>query len=79
MPFKPDLVNELNILLQYKASSQEGIKVHNTAAPDLINATQRLFDKGMVTQDDGGYLTERGHEAVLHAQALHTVLTAETK
>lgn len=79
MPFQPNLVDELNILLKFKTSSQEGIKVHKTAAPELVNATQRLFDKGMVTQDDGGYLTERGHEAVLHAQTLHTVLTAATK
>lgn len=79
MPFKPDLVDELNILLKFKAGSQEGIKVHHTATTDTINATQRLFDKGMITQDDGGYLTERGHEAVLHAQTLHTVLTAATK
>ena len=77
MPFKPDLVEEMNVLIKFKAGSQEGIKVHKTAADDIIKATERLFEKGMVTQQDGGYLTTLGQETVEHAQTLHGLLAAE--
>lgn len=70
---------EINVLLQFNLSSmQEGIKVHSDADPELIAATCRLFAKGLITQEDGGYLTSLGHTAAEHAQALHTILiTAE--
>ena len=47
------------------------------AAPAAIAATQRLYDKGLVTQKDGGYLTPLGLEAAEHAQTLLTVLTSK--
>ena len=56
MPYTQDLVDELNILVRYNLSTTlEGIKVHKTAAPENIAATKRLYDKGLVTQEDGGY------------------------
>ncbi|OOV88231.1 TIGR02647 family protein [Oceanospirillum linum] len=68
---------EINVLLQFNLSSmQEGIKVHSNAEPDLIAATCRLFEKGLITQEDGGYLTSLGHTATEHAQALKTILSA---
>ncbi len=76
MPFKPDLVDEVNVLIKFKDSTQEGIKVHQTAAPALIEAAERLFEKGMITQNDGGYLTPRGLIAVEHAHTLHDLLSS---
>jgi uncharacterized protein (TIGR02647 family) len=71
MPYTPDLVEELNILVLYNLSTtQEGIKVHKTAAPEAIAATKRLYDKGLLTQEDGGYLTSMGHEAAEQAQTV---------
>lgn len=68
---------EMNILLQFNlASMQEGIKVHSDADPELIAATKRLFEKGLISQEDGGYLTSLGHTAAEHAQALKTILSA---
>lgn len=76
MPFTSDLVEEINVLIKYNLStSQEGIKVHKTAAKATIDATVRLFEKGLITQDDGGYLTFAGRETAEHAQALHDMLT----
>ncbi|MEY3761011.1 MAG: hypothetical protein RIR39_2502, partial [Pseudomonadota bacterium] len=58
MPYTQDIVDEINILVRYNLSTtQEGIKVHTTAAPEVIAATKRLYDKGLLTQEDGGYLT----------------------
>jgi uncharacterized protein (TIGR02647 family) len=75
MPYTQDLVEELNVLVRYNLSTtQEGLKVHKTAAPDIISATQRLFSKGLVTQEDGGYLTHLGLETAERAQAILNIL-----
>jgi uncharacterized protein (TIGR02647 family) len=75
MPYTQDIVDEINILVRYNLSTtQEGIKVHKTAAPKIIAATKRLYDKGLVTQEDGGYLTSLGHEAAEQAQMVLNLL-----
>ncbi|HRD92529.1 MAG TPA: TIGR02647 family protein, partial [Accumulibacter sp.] len=73
MPFTPDLVNELNTLVRFDlANTQQGIKIHKIADPQIIAATLRLHRKGLVTQMDGGYLTGLGRDAAEHAQAALT-------
>ena len=75
MPYTQDLVDEINILVRYNLSTtQEGIKVHKTAAPESLAATTRIYNKGLVTQEDGGYLTSLGHEAAEQAQAVLNLL-----
>ena len=75
MRYSNELVHELNLLLHYKIkSNMEGIKVHHTADDSIIKATQRLHEKGLVTQVDGGYLTTLGRDAVEHAQSLLLIL-----
>ena len=75
MPYTQDIVDELNILVRYNLSTtQEGIKVHKTAAPAIIAATQRLHEKGLISQKDGGYLTNLGREAAEQAQAVLDLL-----
>ena len=56
------------------ASHQEGVKVHSSADPELITAAKRLYDKGIITQDDGGYLTDLGVELAEHTQKVLTIL-----
>ena len=75
MSLTPELVAELEILALFNLdSSQEGLKIHQTAAPKAIAAAQRLFDKDLITQPDGGYLTSLGRDAAEHAQGLLTIL-----
>jgi uncharacterized protein (TIGR02647 family) len=75
MLFTPELVAELEILSHYNLTTTgEGIKVHHTAEPAMIAATQRLHDKGLITQTDGGYLTSQGIEVAEHVQAILTIL-----
>ena len=76
MPYTEKLVEELNILVRYNLSTtQEGIKVHKSTAPEaIVAATERLFQKGLVTLSDGGYLTNMGHEAAEQAQLLLNLL-----
>ncbi|WP_027157162.1 TIGR02647 family protein [Methylobacter luteus] len=75
MPYTQDIVEELNILVRYNlTTTQEGIKVHKTATPETINATRRLYDKGLISQKDGGYLTSLGREVTEQAQAILDIL-----
>jgi len=75
MVFTAELVDEINLLAQYNLKNeQDGIKIHHEAAPELISAAQRLYDKGIVTQHDGGYLTDLGRKAAEHAQDLKMIL-----
>ena len=78
MHYTSDLKDELDILILFNlATTQEGLKVHKNAEPAHIAAVQRLFDKGLVTQFDGGYLTDLGREAAEYAQNLLTILTSK--
>lgn len=77
MNYTPELNEELDVLILYNLTTTlEGLKVHKTAAEGKIAAVQRLHAKGLVTHEDGGYLTDLGREAAEHAQAALTILTS---
>ncbi|MCK4842414.1 MAG: TIGR02647 family protein [Methylococcales bacterium] len=77
MAFTDELVEEIKVLAHFNLEShQEGIKVHGSAKSEVIDATGRLFKKGLVSQEDGGYLTDLGIEAAEHAQSVLTILTS---
>ncbi|MBT8765881.1 TIGR02647 family protein [Pseudomonas boanensis] len=75
MVFTPELIAEFELLALFNLdNTQEGIKVHNSANPRVQAAVTRLFQKGLITQADGGYLTSLGLDAAEHVQALRTIL-----
>ena len=75
MHFTREQTAELNVLIQFNLDSTlNGIKVHSNAAPEMIEAVERLYDKGMVSSVDGGYLTGLGLTAAEHAQTLRILL-----
>jgi uncharacterized protein (TIGR02647 family) len=75
MPYSPEQMHELDVLIRYNLeSTQQGIKVHHNANPEMIEAVKRLHQKGMITQVDGGYLTDLGRSAAEHAQTLLLML-----
>ena len=76
MTFTSNMVAELNLLLKFPNKSlMQGLKIHNDAESEVLDAVQRLFEKGIVTLPDGGYLTELGHDLFDHAQVLKMALT----
>jgi uncharacterized protein (TIGR02647 family) len=78
MSFTKELVDELNLILKFPDKSlMQGIKIHNNADPALVNAAQRLFEKGIVDQHDGGYLTNLGHDLAEHAIIIQSALTSK--
>jgi uncharacterized protein (TIGR02647 family) len=75
MPFDTQKTAEINLLTQFNLKNeQDGIKVHTDAAAELIAAAERLHSKGLITQVDGGYLTDLGRKAAEHSQALTSIL-----
>ncbi len=78
MLYTQALLDELNVLARYNLNTtSEGIKVHKDAAPEVIAATQRLFDKGLLDHADGGYLTHLGLEVAEKAQAILIILNSK--
>jgi uncharacterized protein (TIGR02647 family) len=53
----------------------QGLKIHHDAEPSAVAAAKRLFDKGIVTLPDGGYLTDLGHDLFEHALVVKMALT----
>ena len=79
MSLTPDLLDEIELLNLFDLdSTQHGLKIHHDAEAGLIAAAERLFDKGMISQKDGGYLTDRGVETAEHVQVLINLLQAES-
>lgn len=75
MPFNAATTEEMNLLLQFdSATLSNGIKVHSNARQEVIAACESLFNKGLVSQHDGGYLTDAGFEALTHVQVLAGLL-----
>jgi len=75
MYFSKEQIAEIEILIHYNLeTTQLGIKVHSNAGEEHVEAVRRLFEKGLVTQIDGGYLTDLGRTAAEHAQALMLIL-----
>ena len=79
MTYTTALLDEINILNLFDLSNhQEGIKIHKSSADEnAVAAAKRLFEKGLVTQEDGGYLTTLGLDSAEHAQNLFTILTTK--
>ncbi|WP_375750270.1 TIGR02647 family protein [Vibrio sp. HN007] len=78
MKFSTESIAELNLLLQFDISSAAtGIKVHHEASEEMQQAVKRLYDKGLCTLPDGGYLTDEGIEMAEHADKILRVLSAK--
>ena len=70
--YSEELFDEIKLLAKFpEESHMDGLKIHHDADEILVKSARSLFDKGMVSQTDGGYLTDSGREVVEH---LHTVL-----
>ncbi len=73
------LFDEIQFLNQFDLQSMhQGIKVHSSASSSMQQACQRLHQKGLIDQADGGYLTHRGVVAAQHAKTLLQTLSFNT-
>lgn len=70
--YPEDLFDEIKLLAKFpEESHMEGLKIHHDAEEILRTSAKALFNKGLITQMDGGYLTDSGREMAEH---LHIVL-----
>lgn len=75
MHLNPELIAELELLTLFNPdNTQEGLKIHHDAAPQMIAAGTRLHAKGLISQADGGYLTSLGLDAVGQLRTVLTIL-----
>ncbi|WP_394247539.1 TIGR02647 family protein [Vibrio profundi] len=75
MKYSEQHIADLNLLLQFDISSAAtGIKVHQDASQEMQQAVARLYEKGLCTLPDGGYLTDEGIEIAERADKLLRVL-----
>ena len=73
--FDQDMLDELNLLLKFPADSLlQGLKIHHDASQTMVNAASRLYSKGLITQPDGGYLTDLGIDLAGHARHIQSAL-----
>lgn len=78
MSLSTELLKEIEVLNLFSDDSiREGIKIHQDADAELIAAAARLFDKGLISQADGGYLSSLGIDAVEHVHGLITILLSK--
>lgn len=78
MAFTEQMKHELDLLLKFPQQSlMQGLKIHQDADTNLISAAQRLYDKGIISQPDGGYLTDLGQDLAEHATKLRLALAAD--
>jgi uncharacterized protein (TIGR02647 family) len=75
MQLTNDTIAELDLLLKFPTDSMmQGLKIHHDAEQQTVDAAQRLYNKGVITQVDGGYLTDLGLDLLDHAQKVFTAL-----
>jgi uncharacterized protein (TIGR02647 family) len=75
MPVNAQLNIEIRVLNLFNLdSSLEGIKAHKDADEETKSAIARLYHKGLVTQPDGGYLTDLGRSCAEHIQTALRIL-----
>ena len=78
MAYTAELIAEAELLALFNLdNTQEGLKVHHSAAPATVAAAQRLHAKGLISQADGGYLTSLGRDAAQNVQTLLTILSVK--
>lgn len=76
MHWNQETIQELEILAGLDlTTTMTGIKVHKDAEPAMIATIERLHGKRLMTQSDGGYLTDLGREAAEHIQSAMTILS----
>jgi uncharacterized protein (TIGR02647 family) len=69
------LYAELILLTKFNLDTrQAGLKIHHNAEPSMVEAAKQLHNKKLITQADGGYLTDAGIEAAEHLQKAMALL-----
>lgn len=70
-----DVINQLKILACFDPANMSlGIKLRSDMSEELCQAAVRLHQQGLISAEDGGYLTPFGMSMVEHLQHLLVAL-----
>lgn len=76
MYLAPELIEEINLLMRLHLNpSSEDISISGSADPEVAAAAKRLYNKGLVSKEDGGRLTDAGSEAADHMNRLTNLMS----
>ena len=71
-------IQDLALLARYDLTNLElGIKLHQDSDPELRESALRLYQKGVITAADGGFLTPFGVSLLEYLDHLLNALTDE--
>ena len=74
MHLDPELIDEINLLRRFGMGGPVAMDVHDNPDPAVTAAAARMHEKGLITEADGGKLTDSGREAVQHLDSLLNLL-----
>ncbi len=74
MHIDPELIDELTLLRRFSMGGPVAMDVHDNPDPAIVAAAARMFDKGLITEPDGGQLTDNGRAAIEHMERLFNLL-----
>lgn len=71
----PAFLQDLRLLSLFDLTNlEQGLKLHRDSDAELQAAANRLFQNGVITAEDGGYLTPFGVSLLEHLDHLLTAL-----
>ena len=74
MHIDPELIDELALLRRFSMGGPVAMDVHDNPDPAIVAAAERMHEKGLITEPDGGELTDSGREAIEHLEKLFNLL-----
>ena len=74
MHLDPELIDELTLLRRFSMGGPVAMDVHDNPDPAIVAAAERMHEKGLITEPEGGQLTDSGREAVEHMERLFNLL-----
>ena len=74
MHIDPELIDELALLRRFSMGGPVAMDVHDNPDPAIVAAAERMHEKGLITEPDGGDLTDSGREAIEPLEKLFTLL-----
>ncbi len=74
MHIDPELIDELNLLRRFSMGGPVAMDVHDNPDPAIVAAATRMHAKGLITEAEGGQLTDAGREAVEAMERLFNLL-----
>ncbi len=74
MHIDQELVDELALLRRFAMGGHVAMDVHDNPDPAVVAAAGRMHQKGLITEPEGGQLTDSGREAIEHMERLFNLL-----